>query len=1084
MIKRLYTLFILLAMAFTANAQSRYAEHSVLSKGKWVKIRVKKEGVYQLTKSELSKMGFANPDKVRLYGYNLPVLPEAKIEEIDDDLSEIPLFRKSDGTALFYSCGTTHWTSKSYTTPNFQHKNNPYSNYIYYFLTADDSTEPAVMKTAEAPATSTPQTSFYDHSIIDNDEYSIINAGRTFFESYDFNTGNVRTYSLSLPGIASTDARLTVQFAAAGASSLEVSSDGNTLTTINFNKLEEYESAKLNSRSVTWSNVVTETPTLKLNHNRPSGLNGHLDYIQVDYVRKHEMGNSNYYTFRHSSASQVSIAGANDGTRVWEVTSPKATILQPGSLKGNVYEATCSINASTPLKAMKSLFVAVNTNASFPTPETVGAIANQDLHALDSIDFVIITPANGKLTAQAQRLADAHTSIDGMRCVVVEADKVYNEFSSGTPDATAYRRLMKMLYDKSNGKGPQNLLLFGNSNWDNRLITTGMTKKSQDDYLLCYESENSLSHTDSYVMEEYYALLADGKGISPLKEKLDCGVGRLPVSNAAEARIVVDKIIKYIKNEEAGAWKNTICFMADDGNLGIHFKDAENVQEQLNKDFSNFRYKKIYWDSYAREASSTGYTYNGAFNEIDKTAQEGALIMNYTGHGAPYCLSHEQVLKTKNFQTWNSPRLPLWFTAACDVAPFDMLTDNLATEAVLNSQGGAIAFIGTARTVYSAPNRKINRNFMSHVLGNKANGEHYTIGEALAQAKSDILNVGANTYITKMDTVNKVQFVLLGDPAIKLITPTYRVVIDKVNGENANTSAMPQVAAGETVVVEGHIVDEKGNEANDFDGFISPKVFDNEDSFTLKNNAGDDLNEDLIYSDRTRSLYSGTDSIVAGKFSFSFPMPLDINYSDKTGLISLYAVNKTKTTEANGKYSNFIVGGTTTEEIVDSVGPTLTAWLHTSTKGKLIVSDSPTIHITLQDESGINTTGNGVGHDIVAIVDNNEATTYTLNSYYTQDVGDYRSGSITYTLTGLSEGKHTVTVRAFDTLNNMGEYVFEFDVVEGLAEEFEIFDMAGRKMRNVSSGQSLPKGVYIRRLTLVSPLGTVSEKSEKFIVTQ
>ena len=718
---------------------------------------------------------------------------------------------------------------------------------------------------------------------------------------------------------------------------------------------------------------------------------------------------------------------------------------------------------------------------------------HQDLHALDSINLLIIVPSNGKLTEQAQRLAAAHTKIDGIRCAVVKADEVYNEFSSGTPDATAYRRLMKMLYDKQykespltgTQKGSLNLLLFGNSMWDNRFVTNGLTTKSQDDYLLAYESDNSWSHTDSYVLEEYFTLLADGKGISPLKEMPDCGVGRLPVSTEADAKNVVDKLINYMSNTYAGAWKNTICLMGDDDKTNIHMEDAENVLTNTQKKFPDYHYKRIYWDSYTMQQTATGNSYPDVYADINKIMQEGALIMDYTGHGAAYCLSHEQVLKTADFQKWDSPRIPVWITAACDVTPFDMNIENIGTEAIINKQGAAVAFIGTARTVYSSPNRVINRNFMSHVLATKNNGEHYTLGEALAQAKADIIESKIDGYMSRTDSINKVHFVLLGDPAIKLITPTHKVQIDKFNGKSIDPDNPPTISGGETVTVEGHIINDKGENATTFDGTVSAIIFDSEEHIVCKLNAGIDT-DPFEYDDRTRTLYAGTDSVKAGTFKFTFPVPLDINYSNLSGLINLYAINNKKDMEANGTFEDFLIGGTSTYEKTDTVGPTIAAFSNGRNVSEIsYTNETPTLYIELNDSSGINTTGNGLGHDIVAIIDNNEATTYTLNSYYTQAVGDYTSGTVTYTLPTLSAGKHSLVIRAFDTLNNMGEQAYSFEVVTGLIEIYDFFDPTGRKVYSSSEQKpSLPPGVYIRKTRLTSPKGDITSSSQKYLITQ
>lgn len=1083
--KNLYILLLALVFTFTASAQSRYAEHSRLATGKWMKIRVENEGVYQLTSADLKSMGFNSPEKVCLYGYNLPFLPEAKIENLNDDLTEIPLYRKSDGTVLFYSCGTTQWTRRN-STSAYTHRNNPYSKYIYYFLT-ESTTPPATFEKVNAQTeTTSPQTTYWAHALHEEDAFSFMNAGRVFFEQYDFATSPVKTYNIPFENTCKGDIKLEVQFGATSSSTLSVSSSGNDLGTISVPALAELSNASVANKTFTIYDQTASSISITLRHTRTSGVTGHLDYIKASYEAQLAIGNRNYVAFspKDNSVTDIELQGANSATSIWNLTAPAAPYEMKGTQTGTTYKF------ATPNAKFTDKYVAVNTNATFPTPQAVGLIANQDLHTLDSINLLIIVPANGKLTAQAQRLAAAHTAKDGLRCAVVTADQVYNEFSSGTPDATAYRRLMKMLYDKqyttssftSNTPGSFNLLLFGNCIWDNRLVTHGLKSKSADDYLLVYESDNSWSHTDSYALEDYFTLLADGKGVSPLKDKPDCGVGRIPVSTEMEAKDVVDKLITYINNTYAGAWHNTICMMGDDGNNNIHMKDAEAVLKQTQQLFPDYRYKRIYWDSYIRQQSATGSGYPDAYAEINKTMQEGALIMNYTGHGAAYTLSHEAVLKTADFQNWKSPHLPLWITAACDVAPIDMNIQNLACEALLNKQGGAVGFIGTTRTVYSAPNQTLNRNLMSHLLAKKDNGEPYTIGEALAQAKMDILT--SKRFYSKYDTINKVQFVLIGDPAIQLPQPTYKIQIDQVDGKDIAPNNTPTISAGATVTVTGRIANTDGTTITDFDGTISAIVYDSEEHIVCKNNSQDPT-EPFEYDDRTRALYSGADSVTAGTFTFTFPVPLDINYSDLNGLIILSASTHTKDVEANGTFTNFLIGGTAIEEQNDTIGPSITAYSNGNNMNKInYTTQQPTIRLELYDDNGINTTGNGMGHDIVAIIDGNEATTYTLNSYYTQSVGDYRSGSIEYTIpTALRAGTHTLVVRAFDTLNNIGEATYIFEVAPGLRQEYDIFDMSGRLIHN-TDGTDLPKGIYIRRTRLTSDIGTITTTAEKFIITQ
>lgn len=1082
MIRKLHILFLLLTLSLMANAENSYTSTSVLSQGKWIKIRVKDEGVYQLTPGSLKKMGFSNPENVRLYGYNRPVLPETNIQDIEDDLIEIPLYHNPAGNYLFYSKGTVEWKRKSESSYEFTHKNNPYSNYVYYFLTEDASVKPATFKQVDAKATNkVGQTTYYAHSIFESDEYSFLNCGRTFFESYDFANGNIRTYSIPLIGTPEGDIMLGVQFGAAGnsSSSLSIASGTNNLGTLSFSKLADYQYASVSNKNFTLRNITTDKIAITLNHTRQSGVTGHLDYIQASYETKLALTSKNYVAFQPNRTNEgdfgISASNANNVV-LWNVTSPSTTCELTGAVNEGMY--TASVKGAK----FTDLYVALDKTATYPEPEKVSNVTNQNLHGLKDINLLIIVPSSGKLTEQAKRLAKEHETRDGMKCAIVTAEQVYNEFSSGTPDITAYRRLAKMLYDRDCSL--QNILLFGACYWDNRFVTTGLNGKNPDDYLLVWESDNSWSHTDSYACEEYIALLDDGEGVSPLKEKPDAGVGRIPATTESEAKNVVEKLISYISNEHAGAWKNTICFMGDDGtekegDPNIHMLDAESVLTNTKKSYPDYRYKRIYWDSFERHQSTTGNSYPDAFNEIDHTMEEGALIMNYTGHGSAYMLSHEQVLKTEHFQNWSSPRLPLWLTAACDVCPFDMNTENIACEAVLNPKGGAMGFVSTARTVYSSANRTINRYFMQHVLETNDAGEHYTIGEALALAKCDI--IGSKTYMSRIDSINKAHYVLIGDPAIRLLTPTYKVKIDEIDC-GTNDEEYPVLNAGSQVTIRGHIEDEDGNIADNYSGVIYPTVFDTEELIVCMNNS-QLADKPFEYYDRQRTIYSGSDSIRSGSFVFNFAMPFDLNYGDETGQIKLYAVNNARNTEAHGTFEDFYIGGEGDIASSDTIGPSIRMYLNSpGFVNGLHVGQSPTLYVSLTDSSGINTTGNGIGHDIVAIVDGKESTTYTLNSYYKQNVGDYKSGTITFTLNNLEAGAHTLTLHAFDIYNNPSTSSITFYIYDG-EETASIYDMSGRKF-SADYRTVLPPGVYIRRFTYHKDGKLIDERTEKFIVTQ
>ena len=672
---------------------------------------------------------------------------------------------------------------------------------------------------------------------------------------------------------------------------------------------------------------------------------------------------------------------------------------------------------------------------ALPEPEYVYRITNQDHHADTAVDMVIIIPTSQKLLAQAERLKAHHEQKDGLTVRIVPADELFNEYSSGTPDATAYRRYMKMLYDRAStdSEKPRYLLLFGDGGWDNRMNTSEWSGYNPDDYLLCFESENSFSEVNCYVSDDYYCLLDDeeviqqGNGTSiTYKGQPDVAVGRLTARTADDAKILVDKIISYAQNEHAGNWQNEICMMGDDGNQNSHMKTADKVAKMIEQNFPDYNVNKIYWDAYQRTSSATGYSYPDVTRLIKQQMESGALMMNYCGHGAPYAMSHELVMKTADFETAQSSYLPLWITASCDIMPFDGQEDNIGETVMLNSKGGGVAFFGTTRTVYATYNEVMNLAFTRYVLT-----PGISIGEAARLAKCELVSKGSDL------TANKLQYTLLGDPALQLATPQQEIVVDSINGVPATESI--QLAAGSVVRIAGHILKNDDVDA-DFNGIVTLTVRDAEETITcrLNNTSDDGAEEAFVYKDRTKMLYQGQDNVTGGTFSVTFAIPKDISYTDGSGLMTLYAVSSDKTQTAHGENESFELIGSQTAQ-TDSIGPSIYCYLNSkSFKNGGKVNTTPYFVAELYDDSGINTSGSSIGHNLELVIDGQPSKTYNLNDYFEFDFGDYRSGRLGFSIPELSIGTHKLQFRAWDILNNSSTTELVFEVTEDAGTEFNV----------------------------------------------
>lgn len=843
-----------------------------------------------------------------------------------------------------------------------------------------------------------------------------------------------------------------------------------------------------------------------------------------------ELGTLNVPILQYCKAGQVSGTYSLDNLRI--DAKDTVTIVNVSGETARLDYVSMAWEKAIPLP---------NLSGSHPAATYVKNIANQDLHADGQADLVIIIPASRTLLKQAQRLKEFHESHDGMRVNIVAADQLYNEFSSGTPDANAYRRYLRMLQDRAATEAdmPKYLLLFGDCVWDNRMLTADCKRFDPDDFLLVYESENSFSETVCYAGDSWMGILAEGAGSDARRELQDVGVGRFPVTTVAEAKIMVDKTINYSKNQNGGAWQNTIMFMGDDGNDNIHMKDVDSVANSVGRDYPNFLIKKVMWDAYTRESSATGNTYPEVSKIIRQQQANGALVMDYGGHGNATLISHESVLGLSDFSESRTSNLPLWVTAACDIMPFDGVTETIGESAVLNEKGGAVAFYGTARTVFTSANKYINHAFMKRVLSLQ-DGKPIALGEAHRLAQNDVM-LGTNRYPTPTredpnktspeqdNTENHLQYSLLGDPALSLNLPTAQVVVDEIDGVAVGSGTMPTVKAGSVIKMKGHVAGVEG-----FNGVVTATVRDTREEITCKlnNTSGDGAEVAFKYLDRTKTLYHGSDSIRNGQFELTFAVPKDINYADGQGMINLYALNTDKTIRANGSCDQFIVGGSA-EAKNDSVGPSIYCYLNSpSFVDGGNVNSTPYFVAEIKDKDGINAAGSGIGHDLQLVIDGDMAKTYTLNNNFSYDFGTYTSGSTFYSIPELEEGPHRLQFRAWDIQNNSSTAVLHFNVVKGLRPQLfnigvtnnpartsttfiishdrmesnmdvviELFDAAGRQMwrhaengvsatgnytvdwdLSVDGGRPLQTGVYLYRVKVSSEGSSYVSKTKKLIV--
>ncbi|HOH55927.1 MAG TPA: type IX secretion system sortase PorU, partial [Paludibacteraceae bacterium] len=617
--------------------------------------------------------------------------------------------------------------------------------------------------------------------------------------------------------------------------------------------------------------------------------------------------------------------------------------------------------------------------------------------------------------------------------------------------------------------------------------------------------------TSSYVTDDYFGLMDDSEGTQVPSDLLDVAVGRFPVTTAQQASDVVNKTINYIENKEKGIWKNQICFLADDGDNALHMRQSDSIAVTVAKNVPAFQINKIYLDAFVQEVNASGQSYPLARSRFHNLLRSGMFLLDYTGHAGYAGWTNENILTTADVKSLSNKNLPVWMAATCDFLQFDVKPVSAGEYVILNSVGGGIGLFSAARPVYASQNFYINKYFVENLF--KKNGDYPRVGDAVRLAKNSI---GTEN--------NKLSYIYLGDPAVRLNYPDqYKVITSKIN--DSEVLGKDTLKALSTATVSGFIADQNGNKVSDFNGTVEIVVYDKVEKITTLNNEGDGT---LTYYDRSNTLFSGKVKVVNGEFTFTFLLPKDIKYNYGSGRINYYAYDETNNVEAQGYFENFLIGGSSTNLPNDNIGPEIDIYLNSPefvSGGK--VNETPLFVANISDENGINTVGSGIGHDLLLTVDNDPNKTYILNDYYTAAENSYQQGTVSYKLSTLPEGKHTLTFRAFDLLNNSTSDTIEFEVVKGLAPVIfsvynypnpvreqtkfviqhdrpetlltttvEIFDLSGRKIwmfsqtsadevtwnLTTSNGEKVQKGIYLYRVSIRTENSSLTSRTNKIIV--
>ena len=1011
-----------------------YAAQSILATGQWYRCALTRTGMYRVTYNDLIAMGMQSPissSQLAIFGNGGTMLPEVAGTPHPDDLMELPIqiFDNGDGSFdngdyfIFYGQSPHSWRYDS-DDQMFHHATNIYSDSSYYFITNTPGV--GMKRRISAVDNSSLQAhettrNFIHYDFIEDDLYNMGETGREWFgDIFDITTTRQYSFGTPVPNGATGYVSVAIASIASSTSRMHVSVNNSTVGTVLAGAISSTTMAAMAS-SIFPFTPSGKSQNITLEYNKPTTTStAYLDWIEIQVPCSLSMYTSQFpfcnpATVANGRVTEFVISGATMATNVWDVTDPSQSVRFTLQTTGD--GASFKVLTDT----LRKFYVFDGSDYYSVTP--MGSVPNQNLHAFANVDLIIVTHPNFK--TQADRLANFRRTNDGLNVKVVTTQQVYNEFSSGSQDPLAIRDFAKMMYDRSGGQYPKYLLLFGRPCYDYRgRVANTMSFVPNYQYI---NTDYFISESRFYSCDDMLGLLDDGEG-GVNSGLYDLPIGRFPASTATQAAAAVDKSINYTTHTDLvgegssvisnlSDWRNIMAFVADDeeSNDFIAHADTAFVKRVKNAN-PNINFDKIYLDAYQQVSNAGGQRYPDVTTAINNRMNRGALMMTYIGHSGKDGWAAERVLEIDDINKWNNKyNQPLMLTLSCTFGFYDRPTLSPADQVFFNDRGGAIGLITATREAWSYSNNSYGKHLFGFIFDKEQYGRYPTIGELEIYGKN---KYGGSTNSLGM-------FVLYGDPSMPLAVPHYKVVTDSIN-QHPVGGEQDTLRAFSKVTVSGHIADDNNAVMTNFNGTVFPSVYDKPEIVSTLQN--DPASYPFSFEVQKSILFKGNNTVRDGHFTFSFYVPKDINYNYGNGKISYYA--RSSSSDASGAFSELIIGGTDTAGLNDKEGPEIELYLNDENfVNGGIVNSTPVLIAKIKDNYGINTTGNGIGHDLTAVIDGLSETQVILNDYYQTEKDSFNMGTVRYQMSEQSVGKHTVMLRAWDINNNHAEKELTFEVV-------------------------------------------------------
>jgi len=1137
------------------NISQQQIVNSVLSSGSWYRFVIDRSGIFKLSKTFLNNLGIntdeLDPKTIRIFGNGGHILPYSNAIEVPIDPTENPIkvIGEADGVfndedyILFYGEGPNGFDQVSNTHINL------YTNITYYYLNINqaqgkrinDYQEPSEMSSLEI-------NTFQDYRFHEVDEFNVKSVGRRWFGD-EFDTEVSKVFEFNFPNLVSS-APISLDIVAVSTSeaqsSMRVRLNDNEITTINISGGSGNEN---NFSGVAFSNSDNVKINIDYNKLGVPSAKGYIDYIALEATRDLRFSGNQFQFYNNEATTSpgtgtYTLSNAQQVSEVWDITD-----------KYNVSSITNSGDTSLTFKAslgsLKTFITVTEADFFEPSIPEITNVNNQNLKGtvfqnsqgdFQDVDYLMLTPSSH--LAQAERLAQINRNRYNLNVKVYTIESIYLEFNTGNDDISAIRNFVKYVYNNASNEANRvkYLCLFGDSSYDYKEgRIQGTTNKY---YFPTWNAYSSFDLTSSFVSDDFFGIMDENEGELAIQDKLDIAVGRILADESPlRAKEMVDKIERYYSKESLGNWRNNFLVISDDVDEAWERtiqQTTDIIGNTVEQERPFVNVVKIHTDSFQQESSSGGDRYPQVVETINNALENGALVVNYFGHGGEDGFAKERIFRNQDaLDIRNECKMPCLVTVTCEYSRFDNPLRVTGGELMYwNNNGGAIALITTTRQIFVNVGVTFNNVISEYLYSYNDQDtfgefEYPTMAEALRLSKTDpaISNISQKRLVF-----------FIGDPAMKLAIPEPNIRLTKIN-DDPITGPTDVLEGLSYTKLNGEVTDELGNVLTNYNGKIVTTIYNKNIQRETLGNDGVELAGNLItlnYKTLGEVIFRGQATVTNGEFEIDFVVPKDVGIAVDTGKASFYAFNENDITDKTGATINTVqIGGINENAEEDNTGPTINLFMNDENfiSGG-ITNKSPTLLAKLQDVNGINTAG-GIGHDIVAIIDGDEVNPIILNDYYVTDLDVYSSGSLNFPFRDLDPGLHTLTLKAWDVYNNSSTSELEFmvfDENEGLVidnvlnypnpfvnyTEFwfnhnsseqldisvQIFTVSGKLIRTLNGqttgvgsksnasvsrdivwdgrddfGEKIGKGVYIYKLKVRSETtNKISEKIEKLVI--